>query len=88
MKPGNSRREGGKKGGMGGREGRIKGGTGGRDQWEGGRDVMAIMKWVHMAWNGCIIGRVTNREPKRIEREPRTVIHVIVKRSKRFDPMD
>ena len=23
---------------------------------ERGRDVMAIMKWVHMAWNGCIIG--------------------------------
>ena len=22
----------------------------------GGRDVMAIMKWVHMAWNGCIMG--------------------------------
>ena len=21
----------------------------------GGRDVMAIMMWVHMAWNGCII---------------------------------
>ena len=23
---------------------------------EGGMDVMAIMKWVHMVWNGCIIG--------------------------------
>ena len=31
-------------------------GVGGRDGWEGGRDVMAIIKWVHMAWNGCIIG--------------------------------
>ena len=45
MKPGNPRREGGKKGGRDEREG----GT-------GGRDVMVIMKWVHMAWNGCIIG--------------------------------
>ena len=22
----------------------------------GGRDAMAIMKWVHMAWNWCITG--------------------------------
>ena len=22
----------------------------------GGRDVMSLMKWVHMAWKGCIIG--------------------------------
>ena len=28
---------------------------GGRDGWEGGRDVMAFMTLVHMAWNGCII---------------------------------
>ena len=55
MKPGNPRREGGKKGGMGGTDGR-EGRMGGRDGWEGERDVMAIMKWVHMAWNGCIIG--------------------------------
>ena len=50
-------------------EGRGEGGTeGGRaGGWEGwtegkregrmgGRDVMAIMNWVNMAWNGCIIG--------------------------------
>ena len=30
----------------------LEGGTDGR---EGRRDVMAIMKSVHMAWNGCII---------------------------------
>ena len=40
VKPGKPRR-GGKKGRREGREG-----------W----DVMAIMKWVHIAWNGCIIG--------------------------------
>ena len=34
----------------GGREGGTGVGTDGR---EGGRDVMAIMKLVHMAWNGC-----------------------------------
>ena len=36
-------------------EGRTDGSEGqiGR---EGGRDVMAIMKWMHMAWNGCMIG--------------------------------
>ena len=38
-----------REGGTGGREGRM----GGR---EGGRDAMAIMNLVHMAWNGCIIG--------------------------------
>ena len=35
----------------GGREGAREG------RKKGGRDVMAIMKWVHMAWNGCIIGK-------------------------------
>ena len=60
MKPGNPRREGGKKGGRdereGGRDGRTDGreeGTYGREGW----DVIAIMKWVHMAWNGCLIGK-------------------------------
>ena len=34
-----------------------EGGTAGREEGIGGRDVMAIiMKWVDMAWNGCIIG--------------------------------
>ena len=46
MKPGNPRRDGGKEVG---REGRM----GGREE---GRDVMAIMKWVNMAWNGGVIG--------------------------------
>ena len=51
MKPGNLRREGGKKGGR----------EGGTDGWDGGRDVMAIIKWVHnygIEW-------VHNREPER-----------------------
>ena len=56
MKPGNARREGGKKGGRderdGGRDGREEG-TYGREGW----GVIAIMKWVHMAWNGCLIGK-------------------------------
>ena len=37
-------------------EGWREGRTGGKEVREGGRDVMAIMKLVHMAWNGCIIG--------------------------------
>ena len=50
VKPGNPRSEGGTDGREGGgREGRM----GGREGW---MDVMAIMKWVHMAWNRCIIG--------------------------------
>ena len=56
VKPGNPRREGGKKGGRdereGGRNGREEG-TYGRE----GRGVIAIMKRVHMAWNGCLIGK-------------------------------
>ena len=51
MKPGNPWREGGKRGGRDEREGGDER-TDGRDGW----DVVAIMKWVHMAWNGCIIG--------------------------------
>ena len=26
---------------------------------KGGRDVMAIMEWVHTAWNGCIVGNLS-----------------------------
>ena len=36
-----------------------KGQEGGTDGWEGGIDVMPLMKWVHrhsMAWKGCRIG--------------------------------
>ena len=51
MKPGNPRREGGKKGGRDERE--REGGTDERK----GRGVIAIMKWVDMAWNGCLIGK-------------------------------
>ena len=40
----------------GGREGGKKRRTDGREGRMGGRDVMTIMAWVHMAWNGCIIG--------------------------------
>ena len=53
----------GRVGRVGGREGRVGGREGGVDVrevgtegWEGGREVMAIMKSVHMAWNGCIKG--------------------------------
>ena len=46
MKPGDPRRV-----GRGDGEG-----TGGRDGRMGGRAVMSLMKWVHMAWKGCIIG--------------------------------
>ena len=50
MKPGNPRREGGKKGGRDDR----------RDGEMDGRDVIVeIMKWVHMAWNGCMIGNLS-----------------------------
>ena len=28
----------------------------GRIGGRGGRDVMAIMKWVHLVWNWCIMG--------------------------------
>ena len=38
-----------------------KGQEGGTDGWEGGIDVMPLMKWVHrhsMAWKGCRIGFV------------------------------
>ena len=42
----------GREGEVGGRDGREER-TDGR---EGGSDVMALMKWVHMAWKGCIIG--------------------------------
>ena len=52
MKPGDPRREGRGDGDGTGREG-------GADGWEGGIDVMPLMKWVHrhsMAWKGCRIG--------------------------------
>ena len=61
MKPGNPRMEGRREGREGRTDGR-EGGTGGKDGWEGGRDgrdVLEIMKWVHMAWNGCIIGNTS-----------------------------
>ena len=45
MKPCNPRREGGEKGGRDG----IEGGTDGREGCDGN-------KWVHMAWNGYIMG--------------------------------
>ena len=61
MKRGNPRREGGKKGGRDEREreGRTGGRARGRDIWKVGMgcDSNIIMKWVHMAWNGCLIGK-------------------------------
>ena len=33
--------------------------TGEGDGWEGGRALMAIMKWMHVPWNECIIGNPT-----------------------------
>ena len=62
MRPGNPRREGGKKGGRGdgweggGRTdgmGRLMGGS------EGCDGNNCIMKWVHMACNGFIIGNTS-----------------------------